>query len=42
MDGKLGFPTSDETDTPGGKQATFEHGTITWKPGDAQATVVYS
>jgi uncharacterized protein with LGFP repeats len=43
MDGKLGLPTSDETDTPGGgKQATFEHGTITWKPGDAQATVVYS
>ena len=43
MDGKLGFPTSDETDTPdGGKQATFEHGTITWKPGNAQATVVYS
>jgi uncharacterized protein with LGFP repeats len=43
MDGKLGFPTSDETDTPdGGKKATFEHGTITWKPGDAQATVVYS
>ena len=43
MDGKLGFPTSDETDTPDGpKSATFEHGTITWKPGDAQATVVYS
>jgi uncharacterized protein with LGFP repeats len=43
MDGKLGFPTSDEKDTPdGGKQATFEHGTITWKPGDAQAAVVYS
>ena len=43
MDGKLGLPTSDETDTPdGGKTATFEHGTITWKPGDAQATVVYS
>lgn len=43
MDGKLGLPTSDESDTPnGGKQATFEHGTITWKPGDPQATVVYS
>jgi uncharacterized protein with LGFP repeats len=43
MDGKLGLPTSDETDTPdGAKAATFEHGTITWKPGDAQATVVYS
>jgi uncharacterized protein with LGFP repeats len=43
MDGKLGFPTSDETSTPdGGKKTTFEHGTITWKPGDPQATVVYS
>jgi uncharacterized protein with LGFP repeats len=43
MDGKLGLPTSDETDTPdGAKKATFEHGTITWKPGDAQATVAYS
>jgi uncharacterized protein with LGFP repeats len=43
MDGKLGLPTSDETDTPdGAKSATFEHGSITWKPGDAQATVVFS
>jgi uncharacterized protein with LGFP repeats len=41
--GKLGYPTSDETDNPGGgKKTTFEHGTITWKPGDAEATVVYS
>jgi uncharacterized protein with LGFP repeats len=41
--GKLGYPTSDETDTPDGtKQSTFEHGTITWKPGDAEATVTYS
>ena len=39
--GKLGYPTSDETDTPhGGKKTTFQHGTITWKPGDAEATVV--
>ncbi|MBO0879060.1 MAG: hypothetical protein J2P17_01480 [Mycobacterium sp.] len=39
--GKLGYPTSDETDTAdGGKQSTFDHGTITWKPGDAEATVV--
>jgi uncharacterized protein with LGFP repeats len=39
--GKLGYPTSDETDTAdGGKQSTFDHGTITWKPGDADATVV--
>jgi len=41
--GKLGYPTSDEQDTPDGmKKSTFEHGTITWKPGDAQATVTYS
>jgi uncharacterized protein with LGFP repeats len=41
--GKLGYPTSDEVDTPDGlKKSTFEHGTITWKPGDAQATVSYS
>ena len=41
--GKLGYPTSDEVDTPDGlKKSTFEHGTITWKPGDAEATVVYS
>lgn len=32
--GELGYPTSDETDTSdGGKQSTFEHGTISWKPG---------
>jgi uncharacterized protein with LGFP repeats len=38
--GKLGYPTSDETDTPdGGKQTTFQHGTVTWKPGDAEAQV---
>lgn len=41
--GKLGYPTSDEADTPDGmKKSTFEHGTITWKPGDAQAVVSYS
>lgn len=41
--GKLGYPTSDEVDTPDGmKKSTFDHGTITWKPGDAQATVAYS
>jgi hypothetical protein len=41
--GKLGYPTSDEVDTPDGqKKSTFEHGTITWKPGDARATVSYS
>ncbi|WAI53264.1 hypothetical protein OUZ54_15565 [Mycobacterium avium subsp. paratuberculosis] len=38
--GQLGYPTSDEVDTPdGAKKSTFEHGTITWKPGDAEATV---
>jgi uncharacterized protein with LGFP repeats len=38
--GKLGYPTSDETNTAdGGKQTTFEHGTITWKPGEEEATV---
>jgi uncharacterized protein with LGFP repeats len=41
--GKLGYPTSDEQTEPDGvKKSTFEHGTITWKPGDAQATVSYS
>ncbi|GAB1812538.1 LGFP repeat-containing protein [Mycobacterium sp. MUNTM1] len=41
--GKLGYPTSDEVDTPDGmKKSTFEHGAITWKPGDAQASVTYS
>jgi uncharacterized protein with LGFP repeats len=38
--GKLGYPTSDETNTAdGGKQTTFEHGKITWKPGEEEATV---
>jgi len=41
--GKLGYPTSDEIDTPDGlKKSTFEHGTITWKTGDADATVTMS
>lgn len=41
--GKLGYPTSDEVDTPDGvKKSTFEHGSITWKPGDAEATVTSS
>ncbi len=39
--GKLGYPTSDETDTAdGGKEQTFEHGTVSWKPGEEEATVV--
>ena len=41
--GKLGYPTSDEKTAPDGvKTSTFEHGTITWKPGDAKATVTTS
>ena len=41
--GKLGYPTSDEVDTPDGqKKSTFEHGTITWNQGDAQPTIAYS
>ncbi|MCV7383629.1 LGFP repeat-containing protein [Mycolicibacter longobardus] len=38
--GKLGYPTSDETtNADGAKQSTFEHGVVTWKTGDAEATV---
>jgi len=38
--GKLGYPTSDETtNADGSKQTTFEHGIVTWKTGDAEATV---
>ena len=41
--GKLGYPTSDETVQPDGSyKSTFEHGTVTWKTGDAEATVSYS
>ncbi len=42
-EGKLGYPTSDEVDSPDGqKKQTFEHGTLTWKPGENEATVSYS
>lgn len=38
--GKLGYPTSDETTAADGtKQTTFEHGVVTWKEGDPEATV---
>jgi uncharacterized protein with LGFP repeats len=38
--GKLGYPTSDETtNADGSKQTTFEHGIVTWKEGDPEATV---
>jgi uncharacterized protein with LGFP repeats len=41
--GQLGYPTSDEQTAPDGvKKSTFEHGTITWKPGDAEAKVTTS
>ncbi|WP_185981901.1 LGFP repeat-containing protein [Skermania sp. ID1734] len=37
--GKLGFPTSDETDTDSGKKSTFQHGTITWNSSDGKTQV---
>ncbi|MEB3033236.1 LGFP repeat-containing protein [[Mycobacterium] nativiensis] len=38
--GKLGYPTSDETtNADGSKQTTFEHGIVSWKDGDTEATV---
>src|ERR1700728_1862252 len=41
--GKLGYPTADETKEPDGTyKSTFEHGTITWKEGDEKATVTIS
>ncbi|WP_067573557.1 LGFP repeat-containing protein [Nocardia acidivorans] len=36
--GKLGYPTSDETDITGGKQSEFTGGTVTWV--DNQTTVI--
>ena len=41
--GKLGYPTADEMAEPDGTyKSTFEHGTITWKTGDADAAVTTS
>jgi uncharacterized protein with LGFP repeats len=41
--GKLGYPTSDETKQPDGTyKSTFEHGTVTWKEGDEKATATLS
>jgi uncharacterized protein with LGFP repeats len=41
--GKLGYPTADEQVQPDGSfKSTFEHGTITWKTGDPEATVTTS
>ena len=41
--GKLGYPTADETKEPDGSyKSTFDHGTVTWKEGDEKATVTTS
>jgi LGFP repeat len=41
--GKLGYPTSDEQILPDGSfKSVFEHGTVTYKTGDADATVTMS
>jgi hypothetical protein len=39
--GPLGYPTSDETATTGGRRSTFEHGSITWSPQTDTFTVTY-
>ncbi|MBF6350635.1 MULTISPECIES: LGFP repeat-containing protein [Nocardia] len=38
-EGELGFPISDEQDTPEGKMSEFEGGTITWNSSDRSTTV---
>jgi uncharacterized protein with LGFP repeats len=41
--GKLGYPTSDEQILPDGSfKSVFEHGTVTFKTGDTDATVTMS
>ncbi len=41
--GKLGYPTSDEQILPDGSfKSVFEHGTVTFKTGDPDATVTMS
>lgn len=41
--GKLGYPTSDEQILPDGSfKSVFEHGTVTFKTGDEDATVTMS
>ncbi|MET8777609.1 esterase [Nocardia sp. NPDC050713] len=37
--GELGYPISDETDIPGGKQSEFSGGTITWVNGQTTVTM---
>lgn len=39
VNGKLGYPTSDEKDHPTGKESDFTGGTITWNSSDRQTTV---
>ncbi|MCC3317090.1 LGFP repeat-containing protein [Nocardia africana] len=39
VNGKLGYPTSDEKDNPTGKESDFTGGTITWNSADRQTTV---
>lgn len=36
---KLGLPISDEEATGEGRISRFQHGSITWKPGDAQGVI---
>jgi hypothetical protein len=36
--GKLGYPTSDEKDSAGGKESDFTGGTITWVDGNTTVT----
>ncbi|MGV9414488.1 LGFP repeat-containing protein [Nocardia sp. NPDC003693] len=36
--GELGYPTSDETTVPGGKQSEFEDGSISWVDGNITIT----
>ncbi|MGV9677545.1 LGFP repeat-containing protein [Nocardia sp. NPDC003482] len=38
VNGKLGYPTSDEKDIAGGKQSDFTGGTITWVNNETQVT----
>ncbi|MEU4316814.1 esterase [Nocardia sp. NPDC024068] len=38
-EGQLGFPVSDEEDTPEGKMSEFQGGTITWNSSDRSTTV---
>jgi uncharacterized protein with LGFP repeats len=36
--GQLGYPTGEENNTPEGlKKSTFEHGNVTYKPGEQEA-----